>query len=171
MSDPKPPASTAQAHRDLINRFYRSFARRDADGMCACYRSDVVFTDPMFGELHGHVACHMWQMLCDRGHDLQLEWRDVSANDLSGRAQWTATYTFERTGRQVKNAVDATFVFRDGLIAEHRDSYGLWKWMRMALGINGRLLGWTPQVQARAREQAQSRLAAYVQSRSVRNND
>jgi hypothetical protein len=43
--------------------------------------------------------------------------------------------------------------------------------MRMALGINGRLLGWTPQIQARAREQAQRRLADYVEYRSVRNND
>jgi hypothetical protein len=162
MSDPEPTASSTQAHRALIERFYRSFARRD---------SDVMFTDPMFGKLQGPVACEMWRMLCDRGHDLQLEWRDVSANDVSGRAAWTATYTFERTGRQVKNAVDATFVFRDGLIAEHRDAYDLYKWMRMALGINGRLLGWTPQVQARAREQAQRRLAEYVEYRSVRNND
>ena len=90
-------------HAQLIKTFYRSLAARDAARMAACYAEEVHFTDEVF-DLRGAEAGAMWAMLCERGEDLTIEFRDVEADDLSGRAHWDAAYTFSATGRQVRNS-------------------------------------------------------------------
>jgi hypothetical protein len=72
-----------------------------------------------------------------------------------------ARYLFSQTGRTVVNRIEARFVFRDGLIAEHHDTFDLWRWSRQALGFKGVLLGWTPFVQRAIRAQARKGLDAY----------
>lgn len=145
----------------LIARFYEAFQRLDADTMAACYARDVVFSDPAFGELHGDEARDMWRMLAQRAQDFSLTFDQVVADDTTGSAQWTARYVFTQSGRHVVNRIHARFVFADGLIAEHRDTFDLWRWSRAALGIKGALLGWTPFVQNAIRAQARKGLAAF----------
>jgi ketosteroid isomerase-like protein len=149
-------------HAQLIDRFYRAFADRDADGMAACYTADIVFEDPAFGELHGDEARGMWRMLCARAKDLQLTHSDVVADEARGHAHWEAIYTFSQTGRRVHNKIDADFVFRDGLIAEHRDRFDFWAWSRQALGLPGMLLGWTPFLRGKVRTQAKAGLRKFL---------
>jgi len=146
----------------LIEQFYRSFQKRDAEGMVACYHPDVVFSDVAFGELHGAEARGMWRMLCERGKDLTLEFSDVHADDSTGRAHWEARYTFSGSGRKVHNVIDASFELRDGKIAVHRDRFDFWRWSRMALGPAGLLLGWTPILQNKVRTMAKKGLAEYM---------
>ena len=59
------------------------------------------------------------------------------------------------------NEIRAEFVFKDGLIVEHRDHFDLWRWSRQALGLKGLLLGWLPPVQAAIRRQARQGLASF----------
>jgi ketosteroid isomerase-like protein len=146
----------------LIQRFYAAFDARDAEAMAACYHQDVVFSDPVFGELRGERARDMWRMLCGRAMDLTVVASDVRADDAEGSARWVATYSFGKAGRPVRNVIDARFAFRDGLIVRHADSFPLWKWSRMALGPAGVLLGWTPMVQGRIRGDARKGLDAFV---------
>ncbi len=148
-------------NEELIHRFYQAFRRRDAEGMVACYHPDVVFSDPVFPDLRGPSAGNMWRMLCQRGKDLEIAYRDVQADDQTGRAHWDADYTFSGTGRKVHNQIDATFRFQDGLIREHRDQFDLYRWMSMALGLKGRLLGWLPVVQGTVRKQAAGALRKF----------
>jgi ketosteroid isomerase-like protein len=148
-------------HAALIQRFYEAFQRRDAEAMAACYADDVLFSDPAFGELRGDAARDMWRMLTKRAKDFSLSFSDVEANQQTGSARWVASYEFTQTGRTVVNRIEARFVFRDGLIAEHRDSFDLWRWSRQALGLKGALLGWTPFVQGAIRAQARKGLEAY----------
>jgi ketosteroid isomerase-like protein len=128
-------------HAELIQRFYTAFARRDAEGVCACYHRDVVFEDPAFGELHGDAARDMWRMLCERGKDLKVEFRDVRGDANGGSAHWEAWYTFATTGKPVHNIIDASFKFKDGLIVDHRDRFDFHRWAGQALGGVGKLLG------------------------------
>ncbi len=58
----------------------------------------------------------------------------------------------------VNNSIDAAFTFRDGLIATHVDTFDLYKWTRMALGMPGVLLGWTPLLQGKVRQMARKGL-------------
>ena len=151
---------------ELIERFYEAFQRGDAEAMGACYADDVVFSDPVFGELRGEEARDMWRMLVQRAQEFSLTYDAVDANERTGSAHWVARYLFSQTGRGVINRIQAQFVFRDGRIAEHRDTFDLWRWSRQALGFKGALLGWTPTVQRAIRAQARKGLDAYRAKRA-----
>lgn len=133
--------------------------------MAECYHKDVVFRDPVFGELHGERAADMWRMLAARAKDLSVKVSDVAADDQIGSARWFATYTFGRAGRRVRNDIEARFEFKDGKIVGHNDAFSLWKWSSQALGPTGMLLGWTPMVQARVRAEALRGLDDFVAKR------
>lgn len=146
---------------ELITRFYDAFARLDAEAMAACYHPEVEFSDPVFTDLRGEHAGNMWRMLCARAEDLEITASAIEADDQRGSAHWDATYTFSATRRKVRNSIDASFRFEDGRIREHRDRFSLWRWTRMALGVPGVLLGWSPIVQNKVREQAAKNLTRF----------
>jgi len=79
---------------ELIERFYEAFQRRDAETMGACYADDVVFSDPVFGELRGEEARDMWRMLVQRAQEFSLTFDAVDANECTGSAHWVARYLF-----------------------------------------------------------------------------
>jgi uncharacterized protein len=85
----------------------------------------------------------MWRMLTARATDLRVELAAHDADGDTGEAHWIATYTF-RTGRRVVNDIHARFRFRDGMIAEHDDSFSFSRWARQALGPAGIVLGLPP---------------------------
>ena len=139
---------------ELVLRFYAALAARDGAAMGACYADDARFSDPVFQNLDAAGVRTMWAMLCSRAADLTVETSGVEADDTHGKARWIATYTFSKTGRKVRNVIDAEYEFRDGLIARHTDRFDLWRWAGMALGAKGMLLGWTPLVQNAIRKEA-----------------
>ena len=155
----------SDAHNALITQFYQAFQRLDAEAMSACYTDDVVFSDPAFGELRGRDAGDMWRMLTTRAKDFSLTFDNVRSDERTGAAHWVATYLFSQTGNTVVNDIQARFVFRDGKICEHHDSFDLWAWSRQALGFKGLLLGWTPAVRNAVRAQAMKGLKAFQASR------
>ena len=152
----------ADAHQQLIERFYDAFGRRDGDAMAACYAPRARFSDPVFQDLHGEEPGAMWRMLTSRAEDLRIELVEHDADDGAGSARWLADYTFTQTGRPVHNDVRARFRFADGLIAEHDDSFGFHAWARQALGPSGLLLGWTPIVQGAVRKRARAGLDEFM---------
>ena len=145
----------------LIERFYQAFQKRDAATMVACYHADVQFSDPVFPDLKGAHAGNMWKMLCERGKDLKVEFRDVRADDKTGSAHWDAWYTFATTGRPVLNRIDATFAFKDGKIVRHTDVFDFHKWAGQALGFSGKLLGGTGFLKNKVRTMAAKNLAGF----------
>lgn len=151
----------AHPNAELITRFYQAFQRLDAETMAECYSPNVHFSDPVFPDLNGQEAADMWRMLASRAQQFSLTFDGVEADDLTGRANWVATYLFSQTGHMVENRIQARFLFADGKIIEHHDSFDLWRWARQALGAKGLLLGWLPAVQNAIRQQAAKGLAAY----------
>ncbi len=146
----------------VITSFYEAFARRDAEGMVASYADDVRFSDPVFPDLRGDRAKNMWRMLCEIGKDLKVTFSDVTVSGDRGTARWEAHYTFSATRNHVHNVIDARFVIADGKIVEHVDTFDLWRWSGMALGISGKLLGWTPIIKGAIRKKAASGLDAWM---------
>lgn len=145
----------------VIEKFYASFARRDYQGMLACYDPNVEFADEVF-TVQGKRAHAMWHMLVESGKDLKLEYRGINADDTRGQAHWQARYTFSATKRPVHNILDAEFKFRDGKMIWHRDHFDFWRWSRMALGPMGIFLGWTPFVRNKVRETAARNLDKFI---------
>lgn len=163
-----------EAALTLVQRFYDAFARRDGDGMAACYAPEARFADPAFGELRDGDPGRMWQMLCIQGQDLRVVLDRVQQLPSSPQtavieAQWTATYTFSLTRRRVVNVVVSRIeVDRGrGLIVSQDDQFDFWRWSRQALGIPGALLGWSRLLQDQVRKQALKGLRKFTQARDT----
>jgi ketosteroid isomerase-like protein len=128
--------------KEIISKFYQAFKVLDAETMSACYHPNVIFEDPAFGILKGEHAANMWRMLCQSQQDKGML---IEFNVLTDyTAHWEARYVFSRTGRKVHNRIHADFEFSEGLIIKHTDQFNLHRWAGMALGLQGKLIGWTP---------------------------
>lgn len=145
----------------LIERLYAALDAADGDAMAALYAPDATFEDPAFGRLEGEEVGAMWRMLCSQATDLSASVTDVQADDERGSARWRATYTFSATGRPVENRIEAAYRFRDGLIAEQRDRFSIWRWSRQALGPAALALGSNPLGASLIRRRARGQLAAW----------
>lgn len=154
-------------NEELLTRFYTCFQQKDVAGMAACYHPDAEFTDPIFQTLKRERAVAMWQMLLGRSKDIQIIFSNVQADEQQGKAHWDAHYTYSATGHKVHNIVDAQFRLQDGLILIHKDTFDLAKWAVQALGLTGRLLGWTPFMQQTIRRNAAKTLDTYIDGRKA----
>lgn len=153
-------STSSHPNAQLLERFYTAFANRDAATMRGCYAPDAMFEDEVF-TLKGAEIGQMWTMLSQNAREFSLQFRDITADDNSGRAHWEAHYLFSATGRKVHNIIEAEFQFRQGLIVMHRDRFDFWSWSRQALGLPGLLLGWSPLIRNKVRAQAARNLAAF----------
>jgi len=154
-------------YEELIQKFYQSFKDKNIPAMLECYHDEVEFSDPVFINLKGNAVKAMWAMLIERGTDLQISYKNISANEKKGSADWTAMYTFSKTNRKIINNIHAKFKFKDGKIIEHRDKFSLWKWAGMALGFPGYLLGFTPMITNQIKSDAEQSLKLYMKRKKI----
>ncbi len=143
-----------------IEYFYTRFAALDGEAMQAAYAADATFEDPAFSLRGAEEIGAMWRMLTEavrtQGADV---WRLQHSKITDHSAHWEATYRFSATGRMVHNVIDAEFEFdAQGRIQRHVDSFDFWRWSRQALGPAGLVLGWTPLLRGKVRQQAAANL-------------
>lgn len=136
--------------------------------MASLYAEDAHFSDPVFTDLNGVEVGSMWKMLIERSSDLKIEFSNVKADDSTGSADWVATYPFSKTKRLITNRIHAEFTFADGKIKTHKDTFSLWKWAGMALGLKGTLFGWSGSVQNKIRNEAQTGLKLWMKRKRIK---
>lgn len=149
-------------NEELITRFYTCFSKGDYRGMQNCYAGNATFSDPVFQNLDAAEVKAMWEMLCKRGKDMQITFTNVTANEQSGSAEWTAVYTFSASGRKVINHVSAKFRIENGLFIQHTDTFNFHKWAHQALGLKGWLLGGTSFLKNKVRTNARKSLSDFM---------
>ena len=149
-------------NEELVQTFYDAFARLDAATMQDCYTPDPIFNDPVFGILQGEEVGAMWEMLCSNAKDFSLTYNNIAVDGEYCTCNWTATYTFSKTGRRVVNKVKAHMRIENGKITEHTDEFDIYKWSRQALGIAGVLLGWSGYLKNKIRSDAKRKLYSYM---------
>lgn len=149
-------------NQEVIIQFYSAFQKRDWRTMQSCYHAEAHFSDSVFPDLNSMETKAMWHMLCENAQDFSLQFTGIEADDTHGRCDWQAWYTFSRTGRKVHNIIQADFEFKDGLIIRHTDSFNFWRWSRMALGITGVLMGWTPIIHNKVQTTARKSLFKFM---------
>lgn len=149
--------------KELIDKFYTAFINLDAETMASCYHQDIVFHDPAFGQLKGSKAGNMWRMLCasQKDKDMTVTYSNALADGMEGSAHWEAHYEFSKTGRPVHNIIKAQFEFKDDLIIKHTDNFNLHRWAGQALGLQGKLIGWTKFFQKKLQAQTNRLLDKY----------
>lgn len=156
-----------ETNEQLIYKFYRAFQNKDYKTMQECYADSARFSDPVFPGLKAEEVRAMWEMFCVKSKDLIVEFRNISANETKGRAEWTAVYTFSATGREVVNNISSYFTFRDGRIVRHTDYFDFYKWSKQALGLKGTLLGWTPIVKNEVQKAGMKSLNEFINRRNM----
>ena len=152
-------------NEELIQTFYDAFARLDYVTMQNCYADNPVFNDPVFGVLQGEEVRAMWEMLCKNAKDFSLQEEKIQVDGEYGTCNWTASYTFSKTGRRVVNHVKAYMRIEDGKITEHTDEFDLYRWSRQAFGLTGMLLGWSGYLKNKIRNDARQKLEMFMQNK------
>lgn len=149
-------------NEQLLHTFYTAFQQRDYKTMQSCYADNATFSDEVFLNLNAAEVRAMWEMLCIRGKDLQIEFSNIQADEKKGTASWNATYSFSKTNRKVLNKIKAEFTFEDGKIKSHRDHFNFYSWTRQAIGLPGLLFGWTNAFKEKVRAQARKNLDDFM---------
>jgi len=155
-----------EENKRLIERFYSAFQKLDYSTMQNCYSEHPIFNDPVFGILEGEEVGGMWEMLCKNARDFSLSFSNIQLLDEEyATCNWTANYTFSKTGRKVVNHIKAYMRIQNGKITEHTDHFNFWKWSRQALGIPGLLLGWSSHLKRKVRINAHKSLEKFLENR------
>jgi len=151
-------------NEELIKTFYKAFQNKDFRTMQNCYADKAKFSDEVFVNLNANEVRAMWEMLIKKGRDLKVEFSHIQVSENSGKADWIAMYTFSKTNRKVINRIKAEFIFEDGKIISHLDSFSFHHWARQALGVPGLLLGWSPWLKEKVRRNAMAGLEDYIRT-------
>jgi ketosteroid isomerase-like protein len=128
------------ANAGRLNELFSALNAHDHAAIARCYHEDAVFRDIAF-HLCGRKRIHaMWHLICET--DIRTEVKEISADEVRGRALVVDTYTFSDTGRVVRNEIVGHFSFEDGLILDHRDECDPLAWARQAFGgVKGEIIG------------------------------
>ena len=155
-------------NQQIIERFYTAFQKLDYKTMQDCYGEDILFNDPVFGLLKGDEAKAMWEMLCKNARDFSLGFSNIQPVDEEYfTCNWTATYTFSKTGRRVVNNIKAFMRLKDGKIIEHSDAFRLSKWIAQALGWKGVWFGWTGFMKRAVQKNARKNLISFIEKKNI----
>ena len=144
---------------ETIYHFYSSLGSGDVNAMISCYHPEVVFEDPVFGELRGDRVSNMWRMLLNNAETpptIKVEGMQLLRGTVG--CIWTAKYTYGKNKRTIHNVVESHFVFKGDLIIDHRDKFDLYIWIKQAAGMAGFLFGWTKPYHKALRKKNQSLL-------------
>jgi ketosteroid isomerase-like protein len=153
-----------QTNEEVIRRFYSAFQQLDHKTMNDCYTDDIVFSDPVFMLLKGEEVKCMWEMLCTNARDFSLTYSNIQLLDEEyATCNWTATYTFSKTGNRVVNNIKAFMKLKDGKIIEHSDAFRLSTWIGQALGWKGKMFGWMGWMKRAVQKNARKKLAEYME--------
>lgn len=156
-----------QTNTDIISKFYTAFQQLDHVAMNDCYSDDIVFSDPAFGLLRGDEVKYMWEMLCTNAKDFTLTFSNIQQLDEEyATCNWTATYTFSKTGKKVVNRIKAFMKLKDGKIIEHSDAFKLSVWAAQALGWKGQMFGWMGWMKRKIQKNARKSLVAFIERRT-----
>src|SRR5438034_5650142 len=154
-------------NEEIVRRFYSAFQKLDYKTMQDCYSDDATFYDTVFGLLSAEELKAMWEMLCKQAKDFSLEYSNIQLLDEEyATCNWTAKYTFTKTGRKVVNKIKAHMRIKNEKIIEHSDAFRLSEWAAQALGLPGILFGWTGFMKRKVRKMARKNLDAFIAKRS-----
>jgi ketosteroid isomerase-like protein len=153
-------------NEEVITKFYTAFQQQDAATMNSCYRDDIIFSDPVFGMLKEDEVKCMWEMLCKNARGFSLAFGNIRPVDEEYyTCDWTARYTFSKTGNKVVNNIKAFMRLKDGKIIEHSDGFRLSSWIGQALGWRGKVFGWMGWMKRKVQMNARKNLQQFMEEK------
>ena len=105
----------------------------------------------------------MWEMLCKNAKDFSLTYSNIQTDDNEYyTCNWTAKYTFSKTGRKIVNNIKAFMRIKDEKIIEHSDGFRLSTWIAQAFGWKGIWFGWTNFMKRKVQKVARKNLEKFM---------
>ena len=129
---------------EVVESFYKAFQNQDSEAMASFYSKDIIFKDPVFGELRGNDVKDMWRFLIERSNgNIDITFSILNEENNIVNVHWEAKYHFSKTKRFVHNKVNAIIEVQDGKIVKHIDHFNFYRWSRMAFGSIAYFIGFT----------------------------
>lgn len=126
----------------LIHCYLRALRERDLQTMQMCYHGSITYEDDLFRELRKEEVGAMWEMRFGENPVWEVEYREVEASNVWGRAYWTLTYGHSKSGKPRRRHIVARFTFYEGKILYHSDAFNLYNWVKETQGAWWRFLVW-----------------------------
>lgn len=153
-------------NKQVVEKFYEAFSRRNAAIMNSCYAEDIVYSNPVYGLLQGQEVHCMWELFCKEVHHFSLTFGTITEIDEEYiTCNWTAKYNDIVTGRQIIKKAKAFMRINKGIIVEHSDAFNINTWMTQHFGWKGYLFGWTYYMKRSVFKKARKRLKTYMNNR------
>lgn len=151
------------ANKELIEKFYQAFQKRDFDTMRNCYAEGIVYFDPLYSILSDEAVMMMWKQRYAGAESIQINFGDINTEDGEYYTSlYTVTYIFTQTGKPVNLSVKAYMRIIGDKITEHSDAFSVHKWAGMAYGLPGRLFGWNRLYQHTLKKNARKNLLEFI---------
>jgi ketosteroid isomerase-like protein len=135
-----------------VEKFFRSYLKRDFNGMLACLDDRVHFSDYAFDDIQGAKVRAMWQWLCTRTPPIEmLGYKVLREEGDKVIARYRIRYLYrpdeKSEPRKVDYVIGSTFTLADGRIMEQKDwFYELteFEFAKILVGLPRALLAHTP---------------------------
>jgi|AntRauTorcE11898_2_1112593.scaffolds.fasta_scaffold21693_2 hypothetical protein len=155
---------------EIPKKLYQALNDRDYKSMWKLYAMDATFSDPAYGSLKGDEIKAMWHQICVRNTDLEAEILSVTQNDAQTISySWKASYTHAMYNGEIENVINGEItVDKNGNILSQHETYSLWKWFSMAIGIAGKLLGWRTSMRENLQRSVRKSLDDFMEKKSYK---
>lgn len=151
---------------NTVESFFRAYDNLNYEAMNACYRSDIVYSDPLFGMLEGQQVFDKVEMICKNVRDFNLTVENIEEVDPEYiTCKWKADYFSMNSRRHIVFHSKAFMKLKDGIITEHSEGFSLTKWIAQAYGWKGKFFGWLSFMKRKAQSEHQGRLQRFSKSK------
>ena len=153
-----------------VEKFFRSYLKRDFVGMQSCLDEDVHFSDYAFDDIHGAQVRAMWQWFCTRTPPItMLGYKVLREDGDQVIARYRIRYLFQLEDKAEPRTMDyligSTFTLSGGRIVEQKDWFfelSEFEFAKRLVGLPKALLAYTPFLRKVIRRKMADKLADFM---------
>lgn len=131
--------------------------QKDFPKLSSLYANAAILESTLWGRLEGEHLLYYLEHWMDITIDIRLieeSLQELEENQWS--VDWLWHLTDPLTHKEMNILVKSVFTIVNGQATYQKDTYSIWEWLSQTHGLNGRLWGWWPWWQAKAKQKAQA---------------
>lgn len=142
--------------------YSNSFEKRNIKAMTACYTSDVIYFDPLFGYLDGEQVTAMWQLRLSDLDQFAIALEKIAdEGDGYYKMKYSISYR-KKDNRPVSMNVQVFFKLDQNRIVEQSEAFSVHALLKQERGMIGHLMGWNRMMQQARKNKARKELLKYL---------
>lgn len=142
-------------HKEIIERFFEEFKRRDFFQMKNFCTEDIYYFDPLYNLLRGEDLYMMWQLEYGQSNSFQLQKGEIKDE---GDGYYVVDLQIEHDApKKIAQKIKAYLRIEDDKISEYSSAFSIHNLCKQRYGLIGNLLGWNRLYQNRIKNDARSK--------------